>query len=256
MNIISEPKIEVTKDTFLGGQLNILQTKNGPRAGVDSVLLASSVEAKPGQRVLEAGIGSGVVSLCLAKRVGNLNVTGLEIQPELVKIVKENIDYNNLKDNFHIIEGDVTSSGNSWKAMGLSPDSFDHSYANPPFYDKAQVRHPNDQLKAQAHIYDNESLERWVRFLVAHTKPKGSITIIHLTETLGKLLSFMERRVGNIKIFPIYSKQGQPASRILVQGIKSSKGPIHIMSGIVMHDETGKFTPGAVSILREGSKLF
>ena len=248
--------IEVTYDSFLGGKLEIMQAKNGPRAGVDSVLLAASVQAKPQQKVLEAGIGSGVVSLCLAGRIGPLKVTGVDIQPDLAQLARENALHNNFLDDFHVIEGDVTGSGNSWRAMGLEPDSFDHSFANPPFYDIGQVRHPHDPVKAQAHTFDINELERWVKFLVAHTKPKGSITIVHTPEILGKLLSFFDRRVGNVNIFPIYSKEGQAASRMLVQGIKASKGPINIQPGLIMHDSCGKFTKKIATVLRDGASLF
>ncbi len=246
--------IETTCDAFIGGKITVIQAKTGPRAGTDSVLLAASIPAASGQSVLEAGIGSGVVSLCLAGRVGSLNITGVELQPELASIARENA-LRNSQDSFNIVEGNVTGSGNSWKAMGLIPDSFDHTFANPPFYNQLHSRKPKDPVKAQAHMHNADELERWVRFLITHTRPKGSITLVHTPDILGKLLGFFERRVGNIRIYPIYSKKGQPASRMLVQGIKSSKGPLQIEPGLIMHDETGAFTPKAASILRDGAAL-
>lgn len=255
MNKASEHKLSTTCDAFLGGELEILQAKTGPRAGTDSVLLAASIPATRGQSILEAGIGSGVVSLCLNNRIGPINITGVELQPDLAELARENASRNNISDQLTILEGDVTGSGNSWKAMGLIPDSFDHAFANPPFYDNAHSRSPKDPVKAQAHMHNTEALERWVRFLVTHTRPRGTITIVHTAEMLGKLLAFFERRVGNIRIIPIYSKKDQPASRVLVQGTKSSKGPLHIEQGIVMHDETGAFTGKAVSILKSGAGL-
>ncbi len=251
-----DSRIPTTRDAFLGGELEILQAKNGPRAGTDSVLLAASIPATKGQSVLEAGIGSGVVSFCLNKRIGPIEITGIELQKDLAEIARENARNNGLNKHFSLLEGDVTGSGNSWKAMGLKPDSYDHAFANPPFYDNSQSRTPKDPVKAQAHMHNTDSLERWVRFLVAHTRPKGTITIVHTAEMLGKLLAFFERRVGNIRIIPIYSKKHQPASRVLVQGTKSSKGPLHIEQGIIMHDETGAFTDKAVSILKHGAGLF
>ena len=256
MEKTAAPGLETTCDAFLGGKITILQSKSGPRAGIDSVLLASSIPAKEGQCLLEAGAGSGVVSLCAAGRVRNLQLTGVELQPELADIARKNAIRNGIQDRCRIIEGDVTGSGNSWKNMGVIPDSFDHSFANPPFYDQAQSRRPLDPSKAQAHIHDVRALERWVRFLVTHTRPRGTVTIIHTAEMLGKLLGLYERRVGNIRVYPIYSKKGQPASRILIQGVKASKGPLHIDQGLIMHDEDGAFTQRAAAILRDGAGLF
>ena len=49
----------LTEDAFLGGRLRLLQPAQGYRAGVDPVLLAASVPAMLGQRVLELGCGVG-----------------------------------------------------------------------------------------------------------------------------------------------------------------------------------------------------
>ncbi|MBL4813725.1 MAG: methyltransferase, partial [Rhodobacteraceae bacterium] len=39
----------LTRDAFLGGDLQIFQPQNGYRAGTDPVLLAAAVDARPGQ---------------------------------------------------------------------------------------------------------------------------------------------------------------------------------------------------------------
>ena len=62
---------EITDDTFLGGKLSLFQPKKGFRAGLDSVLLAASINAKSGDKIFEIGAGVGVVSFCLMQRVSN-----------------------------------------------------------------------------------------------------------------------------------------------------------------------------------------
>ena len=54
---------ELSNDAFLGGRLRLLQPKRGFRSGMDSVLLAASVKALPGERVLDIGTGSGCIIL-------------------------------------------------------------------------------------------------------------------------------------------------------------------------------------------------
>lgn len=241
---------------FLGGQIKLKQPEHGPRAGTDAVLLAASIPAKPGQHILEAGFGSGVVSFCVAARVPGLKMTGVELQPSLIDLGRSNAEYNGFSDQLRLIEGDVTSSGASWHDMGLRQDSFDHSFANPPFYDALRGRHPQNTIKKTAHMAEADDLKSWVRFLIAHTKQRGTITFIHLPDALGDLLASMEKATGDICITPIFSKQGQPASRILVQGTKGRKGPIRIAPGLVMHNQDGSFSSKAKSILQDGAALF
>ena len=56
---------ETTDNAFLGGRVQLLQPRRGYRAGVDPVLLAAAVAARPGEAVLELGCGVGTALLCL-----------------------------------------------------------------------------------------------------------------------------------------------------------------------------------------------
>jgi tRNA1(Val) A37 N6-methylase TrmN6 len=62
----------------------------------------------------------------------------------------------------------------------------------------------------------------------------------------------MEGRFGDIRIAPLYAREGTAASRVVVQGVKSSKAPMQLLPGLVLHNSESKFTPEAESILRDG----
>ena len=70
---------ELTKNKFLGNKLEILQFSEGYRGNMDSVLVAASVGAESGQKVLELGCGNGVALCCLLYRVSGLEVFGVEM---------------------------------------------------------------------------------------------------------------------------------------------------------------------------------
>ena len=48
----------VTYDKFLGGAVTVVQPAKGYRAGMDAVLLAASLSARPGESLAEAGSGA------------------------------------------------------------------------------------------------------------------------------------------------------------------------------------------------------
>ena len=77
---------ELTRDAFLGGLVHLWQPRSGYRAGVDPVLLAATIPAVSGQRVLELGCGVGAAVLCLGARVAGLELVGVEkVLAEVVK---------------------------------------------------------------------------------------------------------------------------------------------------------------------------
>lgn len=79
---------DTTDNGFLGGRLQLLQPRRGYRAGLDPVLLAASVAARPGQAVLELGCGVGTALLCLGARVPGLSLTGVELQPDYAALAR------------------------------------------------------------------------------------------------------------------------------------------------------------------------
>ena len=84
----------MTQATLLGGRLRYAQPHAGFRTGIEPVLLAATVAARPGQRVLEAGTGAGAALLCLAARVPGIAATGIERDPALAEFARANFAAN------------------------------------------------------------------------------------------------------------------------------------------------------------------
>ena len=118
---------EVTEDGLLAGKVRLRQPRRGYRAAVDPVLLAASVDARPGQRVLDLGTGAGAAALCLMARSEGLSVVGLEIDAATAALARENAALNG-RPGFSVLEGDVA-------ALAADLRGFDHVIANPPYLD-------------------------------------------------------------------------------------------------------------------------
>ncbi len=245
-----------TCDAFLDGRVRLRQPGAGFRSGLDAVFLAAACPAQAGDHVLEAGCGAGAASLCLLARVPDAKLTGVEIDPELAALARENAATNGRVETFESIAADVAAPWPELKAAGLRPDAYDHVIANPPFFSESRSRPAKDQANARARAMPEGGLEAWLRFLAATAKPSGTCTVIHTADALPELLSAFARRFGNLQITPLYPKADAPAIRVIIRGIKGSRAPVAITPGVVLHEQDGTPTPAARAILRDGCALF
>jgi tRNA1(Val) A37 N6-methylase TrmN6 len=246
----------LTCDAFLGGRVRVRQSRTGFRSGLDAVFLAAACPAADDDHVLEAGCGAGAASLCLLARVPGASVTGVEIDPELATLARNNAAENGVSSRFVSVAADVAAPWSNLEALGLRRDAYDHVIANPPFFSQARSRPPAHPGKHRARAMPDGGLEAWVRFLAAAAKPSGTCAMIHTAEALPELLTAFERRFGGLRVTPLYPKADAPAIRVLICGTKGSRAPLSIAPGFVLHEKDGMPTPAASAILRDGCALF
>jgi tRNA1(Val) A37 N6-methylase TrmN6 len=250
-----EADFETTCDAFLGGRVHVRQPAKGFRSGLDAVFLAAACQARGGDAVLEAGCGAGAASLCLLARVQNIAVTGIEADPALAALARENAIANEFGDSFEAIVADVTTP---WSVLEgrLRREAFDHVLANPPFHVHGRGRLSKDSRNARSRTMEEGGLDSWLRFLAAAAKSGSTATVIHTAAALPELLAAFEGRFGGLRATPLHPYAGAPAIRVIVSGMKGSRAPFSIDPGIVLHEEDGTPTSAAKAILREGMGLF
>jgi tRNA1(Val) A37 N6-methylase TrmN6 len=242
----------LTDDAFLGGRLKALQPEKGFRAGIDSVFLAAAVPAKPGEAVFEAGIGTGVAALCLLARCPDTAITGLELSKRYALIAEENAARNGMADRMSIIHGDLKEAIRRDLTGYPEHGTFAHAFANPPYFDAARTTASPNPLKQAANAGSPDDLELWVKVLHAMVAPRGSVTLVHRPDMLGRILAACEPRFGDIVVAPLYARAGMAASRIIVQGIRGARGQMRLLPGLILHGEGARFTPEAEAVLRHG----
>ena len=240
---------EYTQDYLLDKKVKIYQPQDGYRASADAVLLSALITPEfANASILDVGSDTGAVSLCLAQRLHNNNVTihGLEIQPALAELANMSAKANQF-DFLHYTEFDIRSQT---KLSGLATCSFDAVVTNPP-YSEHDMPSPN-KSKAFAHNHQNFGLEQWLQFCLKMAKPFGRIYMVNRTEALPEICSVLHGKAGNITVIPVYSKKGQDSKRILVSAQKDSKAPCRILKPFVVHTANGEYTLSAQKILRKG----
>ncbi len=248
---------ETSCDGFLDGRVRAYQPRKGPRAAIDALFMAAAIPAieGEGQHVLEAGAGSGVASLALAARVADVRITGVEIQPDLCEMARRNVSLNAMEDHIRVIEADVTGGAEAMKRAKIEAASFDHVAANPPFLNTRNARVSPDASVARAHSVGDGELASWIGFLDRMVRPKGSLTLIHRADALPELLAHLGSRFGGLTVFPLFPREGEPANRVIIQGTKSSRAPLVLNRGLVIHEPDGSYARQANAVLRQARSL-
>src|SRR5215471_10405578 len=95
-----------TEDAILGGRVTLRQPRNGYRVGIDPIMLAAAAPAGAAS-ALDLGCGVGAAALCLARRVAGITIAGLELQPTLAALARENVASNALTARVAIHEGNL-----------------------------------------------------------------------------------------------------------------------------------------------------
>jgi tRNA1(Val) A37 N6-methylase TrmN6 len=239
-----------SEDALLGGKVRLRQPLTGYRVAIDPVLLAAAVPAAPGDDVLDIGCGVGAASLCLAARVENCRIAGLEAERALVRLANDNAALNGVADRVVAVAGDLLRP-----PPRFAPGSFAHVMANPPFLERGAATAPPDAGKALANVEGEADLAAWLAFALAMLRPKGSLTFIHRADRLEHLLAGVAGRAGEIVIFPLWAGAGRPARRVILRARKGVATPTRLAPGLVLHEADGRFTAAAETVLRDGEAL-
>lgn len=229
-------------ETFLDGKVRAAQPENGFRSGTDAVLLAAAVPAQGGQKVLELGCGSGAVSLCLAARVEGLELNGVEIDADTVRLASDNAKANAVAARF--VTGDIFNLPTELKR------DFDHVFANPPFHDGGQQS--PDAARARA-LSDEGSLGQWLLTGLQRTISGGFFTAIIRADRTPEALAALGQK--GVNLLPLWPRAGMPAKRVILLARKGSRAPFHLLSGLVLHEADGRYTAETEAILRDGRAL-
>ncbi len=246
----------IEESPLLGGRVRLRQPARGTggfRAAIDPVLLAAAVPARPGERVLEAGCGSGAGFLCLAARVPGLAILAVERDTALAALARENAAAAGLAAQVEVVEGDVADPA---LARRLGP--VDHAFANPPFWPAGTP--PPDAARQAATHETGATLEDWARFLAAALRPRrGTASLILPAARFDAGVAALRAAgFGSVTLLPLWPRIGTPAKRVLLQAVRGGRGPARILRGLVLHESPSArsgYTAAAEAVLRDAAPL-
>jgi tRNA1Val (adenine37-N6)-methyltransferase len=238
--------VVITEGHLLGGRVVYRQPAAGFRSGIEPVLLAASVPARPGERVLEAGTGAGAALLCLSARTHDVSSTGVESDPAMADLAAANARANGFA-GLEIIADRIETA--------VFPQPFDHAIANPPYHLPPGTASP-DSARETAKRGSATLIATWIGHLAGVLRHRGSLTLIVAAGLFPACLATMvQSRCPCTILFPLWPKAGHPAKLVLLRGVKGARAPTQLMPGLVLHNPDGSFTDAAQAILAGGAAL-
>lgn len=268
---------EIARHFLLDGKVGICQSAGGEhRAGLDAVMLAAAVslDPRPGRDVatlVDLGAGVGAGGLCVAARLAStgikqaLHVTLVENDPASLALARLSVSEPAnapFAARIDILDADVTLRGAARTTAGLRPNMADWVIMNPPFHDRAKVRHSPNRSRAAAHVLGEDGLLPWFRTAAAILKKDGRLGLIFPAEGLNRVLEGLHGRFGAVAVFPLFKGAEEPAIRVVVTATKASRRPLRLLPGLILHEKARNaggrrdWTAQANAVLKGNASLF
>ncbi len=233
----------ITNGHLLAGRIHYSQPASGFRSGLEPVLLAASVAARCGERVLEAGTGAGAALLCLSARISGIQAVGVEIDEALAELAAANAAANGFTQ--------IGIQAGRFESIALLGE-FDHAMANPPYHIANGSSSPfpgRDAAKHGSAIL----IDAWIERLGAALRRRGSLSLTVPTGIVPMCLAAMARHhCPCTAIFPFWPREGRSAKLVLLRGRKLARSPMRLLPGLVLHQPDGSYTEAAKAILAGG----
>ncbi|MGI6512799.1 MAG: tRNA1(Val) (adenine(37)-N6)-methyltransferase [Syntrophomonadales bacterium] len=236
-----------TLDDLTRDGMKVIQSKDGYRFSMDSVLLAHFAEVNPGDEVLDLGCGSGVISFLLAGRQPSCRITGLEIQPELADRARRGAEHNGVAHRMGVINGDLRQA-----ELFLGNRRFNLIVANPPFWRQGEGRPNPDRERLIARHEVESTLEDYVEAARRILVRGGRLAMVHRADRILEIENTCAQKgLALRRIRFIHPYLDRDANLLLVEAVKGTKARVRILPPLVVYNSDGSYTEEMLSIYFE-----
>lgn len=245
----------ISCDSLFEGELICYQPQKGYRFSIDAVLLANFVDVKQGDRILDLGTGSGIISMILMYRWRDLlsEISGVEVQQSLSEIAIKNFHANNFEQLGKVILGDIKKI-----ATLVRPESYTKIVCNPPFYSQKSGRtskNPEEQIARHQILATLEDFLKAASFAV---KNGGTVSFIYPAEQVCDFFVLANTyRLEIKKVQFVYSYPNKTVARlVLIQCLKNGGAGTEILPPFYVYSEkNGGFSKEMQLFYQKNSEL-
>ena len=206
--------------------------------GMDAVLLSDFAKVNEGEKALDLGTGTGILTILLEAKNKGEHYTGLEIQTESADMARRSVLFNNLQDRIDIIEGDIKEAS---KIFGKA--CMDVVTSNPPYMTNHHgLKNPND-AKAIARHELLCSLDDVMRETAAVLKPKGRCYFVHRPFRLVEIFESMRKyKLEPKRMRLVYPYVDKEPNMVLIEGVRGGGPQLTVESPLIVYDAPGQYT--------------
>lgn len=205
--------------------------------GLDSFLLSSMPRLKPGLKVCDLGCGTGLVALLLLQRQPDLVVTGLDIQPEAVRLANLAASENRLTDRLSFRLGDL-------RELPLPAGTYDLAVCNPPYFPPSSGPLPKGDARRAARTEETCTLEDVCLAAARLLRWGGSFCLVHKPERLTDLLCTLRQTALEPKRLRwVSSRLEAVPSLVLLEARRGGRPGLRMEPPLVLENPDGSPTP-------------
>lgn len=228
----------LTRDHFFNGNIVLNQPGTGYRFSIDAVILSHLACPAPGETVLDLGTGCGVIPIMLAFRHPEIRVIGVEIQPSLSRLARQNVADNRVADRVGIVDKDI-----GHLSLADIGGPVDLVVSNPPYRKLDSGRINADSQRAVARHELKVDLETVLMTARRMLRRSGRFSIIYPSvRTVDLLAAMRSSGIEPKKMTMIHSKSTSPARLVAVSGIKGGRPGLEAGPPLFLYHKDGTYT--------------
>jgi tRNA1Val (adenine37-N6)-methyltransferase len=218
--------------------LLVHQERHGYRFSVDAVLLAGLTAVRPADRVLDLGTGCGVIPLIWAHRKQGGRLVGVEMQPELACLAKQNVAENGFSEKIEILEMDFRTVSEH-----LQPGDWDLVVSNPPYRRLNSGRINPNRQRAQARHELTGSVEDVFAAAGCLLHAAGRVAVIYPAARLAHLMGAAERHGFSPKALTVIHSHCEDSARLVHLECRKGGGEeLHVAAPFFIYNRDGTYT--------------
>jgi tRNA1Val (adenine37-N6)-methyltransferase len=191
------------------------------------------------KRVLDAGTGTGLLSLMIRQRAVDAKIDALEIDEEAYKLAWQNINATTFAGSIQVIHGDVRTL--------LETLTYDLIICNPPFFDKSLLG-PNNKRNAVRHTL-TFSYTDICNMICKHLSFNGYASVLLPYQELGTWNELLkDSRLYLNRILLIRPRAGKEINRFIALCSKQESGLQE--EELVIYNADNSYTQNAINLLK------